>query len=252
MCLHLASAKEEGGAAINIDEQAHARVLDHLEGMLTASSGILLDFDGVLADSEPLFHRSWNTALKPWGHSIPEEEYWLHWSSLGEGLDGEIKRKGLTGIDRERARACERRTYTGLCKSGDVPLFPHTPLLLKTLIAEESSGGRPFCIASNTPSGLVKRILTIGGAPVPRIVGGENLRRKPAPDIFLAASDEIGTSPSETLVFEDTWKGAMAANRGGFPCIVVLNRLNASLDIPAELKINGIKDILAVLNRINR
>ncbi len=250
MCLHLMSAKEEGAAGMNPDDQAHVRTLDLLEKMWTASSGILFDFDGVLADSEPLFLRSWNTALTPWDHSIPEEEYWLYWSSLGEGLDGEIARKGLTGIDRERARACQRRTYADFCRTGAVPLFPDAPLLLQTLLAKEKSGGRPFCIASNTPSELVRNVLNNGGASEPRIVGGEGLRRKPAPDIFLAAASEIGTIPSETLVFEDTWKGAVAASRGGFPCIIVLNRQNASLDISAKLKINGLKDILAVLNRI--
>lgn len=219
-----------------------------LEEIWASAEGLLFDFDGVLADSEPLFRLSWNMALEPWGHSIPEEEYWLHWSSLGEGLKGEISRNGLTGIDSKRVRADQNRFFRQFCLDGTVPLFPATARLLNGLIDAEKHGGPPFCIASNTPSQLVRAVLENGDAPVPRIVGGEDLPKKPEPDIFLAAAAILGSVPASTPVFEDSWKGATAASRGGFPCVVVLNRLNAYLDIPAELKINGLEEILAVLD----
>lgn len=219
-----------------------------LEEIWASAEGLLFDFDGVLANSEPLFRLSWNMALEPWGYSIPEEDYWLHWSSLGEGLEGEISRNGLVDIDRKRVGTDQKRIYRKLCFDGTVPLFPATVRLLNLLIDEESRGGPPFCIASNTPSQLVRAVLENGGAPVPRIVGGEDLPRKPEPDIFLAAAAVLGSEPTSTPVFEDSWKGATAASRGGFPCVAVLNRLNAHLDIPAELKINGLEEMLAMLD----
>ncbi|MGM0627877.1 MAG: hypothetical protein ACQETZ_06940, partial [Candidatus Fermentibacterota bacterium] len=59
-----------------------------LTALLSGATHLILDFDGVVADSEPLFRRSWNHALSSVGHRVSEEDYWLHWSSLGEGLEG--------------------------------------------------------------------------------------------------------------------------------------------------------------------
>ena len=88
------------------------------------ADAILLDFDGVLADSEPVFRRSWNEALEPWGHTIGEKEYWRYWSSLGEGLEGEIRRNDLRRIDAEEAGRRQKTAYRRFVENGDVALFP--------------------------------------------------------------------------------------------------------------------------------
>ncbi len=209
---------------------------------------LLFDFDGVLADSEPLYRRSWNEALEPWGHVIPEEDYWEHWSSRGEGLAGEIARKGLEGIDEGLAGRRQSEAYARLCREGRVPLFEGAAVLLRRLSGGSEPGCRPFCIASNTDSGLVRVVLEAGGAPVPPIVGGEGLPRKPAPDIFLEAAGRMGADPRSTLVLEDSLKGALAAGKGGFRCVLVRNGLNGGMDIPCEAEVDGTEGMLGVMD----
>jgi beta-phosphoglucomutase-like phosphatase (HAD superfamily) len=211
------------------------------------ASSFLFDFDGVLADSEPFFRRSWNEALEPWGHSIPEEDYWKYWSSLGHGLEGEIERCGLEGVDVHLARERQRDSYESYVNRGMVPLFPDTVRLLELLSSRHHSTPKPFCIASNTPYRLVRKILISGGAPVPLIVGGDNLPIKPSPDIFLRAASLLGSSPSTTLVFEDSWKGVSAAESGGFASVLVLNRYNSSFEIRSSYVISGIQQLLDVI-----
>ncbi|MCK4505461.1 MAG: HAD family phosphatase [Candidatus Aegiribacteria sp.] len=213
---------------------------------------VLFDFDGVLADSEPFFRKSWNAALKPYGHSIPPEDYWLYWSSLGEGIEGEIRRHELKNIDVDQAASSQRKIYEGYCRRGDIPLFPQVPELLARLSSEEEKSARSFCIASNTPSWIVKDILLYSNANVPSLVGGEGLRKKPAPDIFLLAASKLGVIPSDTLVFEDSWKGIRAADEGGFQSVLVLNNLNRGLDIKSKYVINGIGSVLALLDTTKR
>ncbi|MCD4848890.1 MAG: HAD family phosphatase [Candidatus Aegiribacteria sp.] len=215
-------------------------------------NAVLFDFDGVLADSEPFFRRSWNVALEPWDHSISPEDYWLYWSSLGEGLEGEIRRHGLRNIDVDQAVSSQRKIYEGYCRRGDIPLFPRVRELLDRLSSEEGTSARSFCIASNTPSWIVKEILQHSHAHVPALVGGEGLRKKPAPDIFLLAASKLGVSPSDTLVFEDSWKGIRAAEEGGFQSVLVLNDLNRGFDIKPGYIINGIGAILALLDTADR
>ncbi len=224
---------------------------DNLAEAWNKCGAVLFDFDGVLADSEPFFRRSWNSALKPWGHSIPPLDYWLYWSSLGEGLEGEIRRHELKNIDVDQAASSQRKIYEGYCRRGNIPLFPQVPELLDRLSSGKETSMRPFCIASNTPSWIVKEILLQSCSNVPVIVGGEGLRKKPSPDIFLLAASKLGVPPSDTLVFEDSWKGIRAAAEGGFQSVLVLNELNRGLDIKSGYVINGIGSILEILDTID-
>ena len=211
-------------------------------------SAVIFDFDGVLANSEPFFRKSWNVALEPWGHSVSPEDYWLYWSSLGEGLEGEIRRHELEGIDVYQAAFSQKTIYEGYCRRGDIPLFPRVPELLARLSSFDEASTRPFCIASNTPSWIVKEILQHYLTQMPVLVGGEGLRKKPAPDIFLLAALKLDVNPSNTLVFEDSWKGIRAAEEGGFQSVLVLNSLNRGLDIKSGYVINGIGSILSLLD----
>lgn len=222
-------------------------VTSNLKREWSTATSVLFDFDGVLADSEPFFRRSWNIALEPWGHSISEPDYWKYWSSLGEGLEGEILRYDLEGIDIPRVRKRQKKVYEGFVNDGLVPLFPQTSQLLEMLSSKEISFKRPYGIASNTPFGLVRKILIAGGAPVPLIIGGDGLKKKPSPDIFLRASSLLGCSPSSTLVFEDSWKGITAAETGGFTGVLVLNNYNRNLDIKSKFVIDGLEHLLDIV-----
>jgi HAD superfamily hydrolase (TIGR01509 family) len=56
------------------------------------------------------------------------------------------------------------------------------------------------------------------------VTGTEVPRSKPAPDIFLAAAQQIGVAPAACVVVEDAEKGVIAASRAGMRCIAVPNR----------------------------
>ncbi|MBD3277603.1 MAG: HAD-IA family hydrolase [Candidatus Aegiribacteria sp.] len=221
-----------------------------LEALLRKSSAVFLDFDGVLAHSEPVFRSSWNAALEPWEHEISEEDYWKYWSSLGQGLEGEIERKDLKGIDRHAAADRQKRIYRDLVNSNRVPLFPLAVPLIELLCGSSSYS---TCIASNTDSDLIRTILDFNDASViPPIVGGGGLPKKPSPAIFLKASELTGAHPEKTVVFEDSWKGVRAAEKGGFNCVLVLNSCNRKLDIPCEHKTDGLKELYQILLNMER
>lgn len=60
----------------------------------------------------------------------------------------------------------------------------------------------------------------IDGVEVARL----GLRGKPAPDSFVEAAQRLGTSPDQTVVFEDSIAGVQAASRGGFGLVVGVDR----------------------------
>jgi len=219
-----------------------------IRSVLRSSTSFLFDFDGVLADSEPFFRKSWNTALKPWGHSISEEDYWKYWSSLGEGLLGEIRRHGLSGIDIPRVKKRQKYFYERFVSDNMIPLFPEAKKLLEILSSNNNYPKHSFCIASNTSITLIRHILIAAAVPVPVIVGGDDLKRKPSPDIFLRASSILRCNPSSAIVFEDSWKGITAAKSGGFISVLVLNSYNRNLKIESDFVIDGIASLIDILN----
>lgn len=209
---------------------------------------VLLDFDGVLADSEPLYRKSWNRALSAYDHQVPEEEYWLYWTNRGEGLEGEIRRHRLP-IDargRRQLRRTQRRIYSRLCREGAVQLFPRAPDLLR-MLSRGVPGISGFAIASNTSSDLVTAILEKAEAPVPTIVGGEGLPHKPDPAIFLAAADRLGADPGSSLVVEDAEKGVRAARAGEFRSCLVRNDQNRNLHIEADCEVQSLARLVDLL-----
>ena len=219
-----------------------------IRSVIRSSTSFLFDFDGVLADSEPFFRKSWNAALKPWNHSISEEDYWKYWSSLGEGIRGEIARKGLSGIDIPIVEQSQKNFYEQFVKNDTIPLFPHARKLLEFLSSDGNPSKHPFCIASNTSIILIEHILQAAAVPVPLIVGGDDLKKKPSPDIFLRASSLLHCDPSSTIVFEDSWKGVTAAGRGGFISVLVLNPYNRNLGIESDFVVDGISSLIDFLN----
>ncbi len=196
-----------------------------LEGLWNGCEAILLDFDGVLADSEPFYRKSWNRVLSRWNHSVGEVDYWKYWAYLGQGLEGEMERTGLFVPFPDEAKAQQKRIYAEFCRSGAIKPFPGAEKLLSAIIQR-----KPCAIASNTSSDLIRGITSRWGAAVPMIVGGEGLRSKPCPDIYLKASELLGVNPSRCLVIEDAMKGVIAGREAGMKVILVRNGYNDPFD----------------------
>ncbi len=220
-----------------------------LDEVLLSADGFLLDFDGVLADSEPVFRWSWNKALAPWNHRVNKKDYWKYWSSLGEGLSGEIKRYELRGIDVEEAAYRQRTFYAEAVEKGLVKLFPGAAELVACLDEIASRGGPSWCIASNSPSEIVKTILLQGGISPGNVVGGGNLPGKPSPAIFLEAAGKLEILPEKSVVVEDSWKGIAAARAGGFTGILVLNRYNSSLEISSDYEVSSLTNLFEYIKK---
>src|SRR3954447_5797103 len=52
-----------------------------------------------------------------------------------------------------------------------------------------------------------------------------HLRRKPAPDTFLAGAEALGAGPEQAAVFEDALAGVAAGRAGGFGFVVGVDRV---------------------------
>ena len=67
---------------------------------------------------------------------------------------------------------------------------------------------------------------------------------KPAPQLFQMAMTHLQIRPHETIVFEDSPNGILAANRAGCFCVAVPNKISNLLDLSlAHLKLKSLNEI---------
>lgn len=206
----------------------------------TSSRALILDCDGVLADTERYGH------LPAFNQTFTEFGLPVQWSvaDYGEKLrigGGKERMASLltpefvaaAGLpsdaegQREAIAAWHRRKsaiYAGLISSGAVPARPG----VRRLAAEALAAGWTVAVASTSAESSVR-------ATLEHAVGAENARsvsvfagdvvphKKPAPDIYLLALDSLGLPADLAVVVEDSRNGLLAATGAGLTCMITVN-----------------------------
>jgi HAD superfamily hydrolase (TIGR01509 family) len=204
---------------------------------MDAPFAVIFDMDGVLFDTEAIALRCWGEAAKTlrldgWKELYPQcigitqpktKALWVeHW---GEENAAAFGKEILAVYDRE---------YAGR----PVPQKPGAAEILKAL----DEKGIPLAVASSTPEARVRQHLGEHGF-LPRfdaVIGGDRLERsKPAPDIFLLASEALGAEPARCFVIEDSFNGIRAAHAAQMRPIMVPDLL------PPTAEIAGMAEIVA-------
>lgn len=198
---------------------------------------LILDCDGVLADTERDGHRpAFNATFEHFG--LP-----VRWSVaeygrlLRIGGGKERMRTLLTApflaeaglprdpalLDEHVARWHRYKTgvYTAIIERGDVPARPG----IRRLAAQAARGGWMLAVASTSAEPAVRAVLerAVGRELAGRfeVFAGDVVpRKKPAPDIYLLAVDRLGADPASSVVVEDSGNGLAAALAAGLTCVV--------------------------------
>ena len=224
--------------------------LEKLRSLLQRCQSIILDFDGLLADSEPFHYRAYNEVFERYGHTLDPDEYWVEWTSKGKGIAGEIERHDLNlGVDPKDLRQEKFAVYSRFCKSGDIKLFPDTLPLVKILASTHK-----LAIASGSWKEDIQAILKNADALslFPIILGKASApREKPHPDIFLNAAQDMGCPPESCLVLEDALKGLTAATQAGMPCLIIKSPLNRNINFAgADLVLSSLAELVSLLEAL--
>ncbi len=197
--------------------------------------------DGVLADSEPLYHLSLNQVLQAHGHSLTDEDNRIilgttvefTWQTLKDRfrLDGEIE-DWIDVYDEVLLKNLKE----------NVEPSPGLYDLLDTLDAR----GLAFGLASSSQANWVEVILTILGVKerFKVVMSGDMVTNgKPAPEIYLTAAGKLSVDPSHCLVFEDSPHGIQAGKAAGMTVVAVLTDLTRDLDLSlADRRIESLSD----------
>jgi HAD superfamily hydrolase (TIGR01509 family) len=218
---------------------------------------IVFDFDGVIANSEPLHYLAFRDVLRESGVAFPEREYYeryLGFDDLGvfkalaadRGLAWTRDRLGE--LVRSKADAIER-----LEREGSI-LFPGADTVIRRVAAR-----LPLAIASGALGVEIRRVLDRAGltACFTAIVAAEDTPvSKPAADPYnraLALLTEAADSPLrsfECVAVEDSPWGLQSAKAAGLRTVAVAQTYSQG-ELDADLVIRSISDLdFAALERL--
>jgi HAD superfamily hydrolase (TIGR01509 family) len=212
---------------------------------------LLFDVDGTLADTERDGHRpAFNAAFK---------EYGLDWDwdvalygQLLEVTGGKermkfyverfrpdyVKPANFDALVAELHKA-KTRHYTRLLAEGGIPLRPG----VRRILEQARAAGLILGVATTTTpenvTALLRHSLAADGADWFQVIAAGDIvpAKKPAPDIYVWAMQQLGLKPEECLAFEDSENGIRASLGAGLRTVVTVNDYTRDHDITGALKV---------------
>ena len=200
---------------------------------MTGYRGILFDMDGVLVDSEPLFHKAVNVMVERCG-AAPITEAENNRYLLGTTVEQTwVEVKKLRDITQTPAEL--RAGYDAVVREVLRSDLTPRPGVLE-LVREAQRRGLPIAVASSSLREWVELKLAVIGLTdaFPVRLGGDDITHgKPAPDIYIKAARLIGLEPAQCIAIEDSPIGLAAASASGAYTVCTLTDSTRHLDLSA-------------------
>ncbi len=187
---------------------------------------IIFDFDGVLADTEPLHFRMFQRVLQDEGLPLSERDYYQKYVGFDDRgcFHAVLSEHGRPAPPETIRRLVERKAamMLGQITTTNV-VYPGVVEFVKTV-----AGRYRLAIVSGALRHEIELILTTAGMrdDFEHITAAEDVPDgKPAPDGYLHALHSLNRPApllaSECLVIEDTLFGIQAAHAAGMRCLAL-------------------------------
>lgn len=226
--------------------------------MTRALQGIVFDFDGVIANSEPLHLDAFQRTLADEGIELTPAEYYARYLGYDDvGAFAAVARdRGITMSDRQITALVARKgiKLQEMLAAGAV-LFPGA-----TEFIRQAAAAVPIAIASGALRHEIDEILEAAGIEdlfSAIVASGDTPASKPSPEPYRLALDRLrqvtGTDldPRRTVAIEDSRWGLDSARGAGLRCVAVTNSYPAGELPGAELVVDGLDALtLDALDRL--
>ncbi len=180
--------------------------------------GVIFDMDGVLVDSEPFICDAAIKMFAEHGLTVQPEDF-LTFVGAGEDryIGGVAEKYGYPLVlSRDKARTYE--IYGEIVQGKLEPLREVGEFITKC-----REKGLKLAVASSADMVKIRINLREIGVPFETfdaVLSGDDVtHKKPDPEIFLKAAQELGIAPEESLVVEDAINGVAAAKSAGAKCL---------------------------------
>lgn len=181
---------------------------------------LVLDFDGLIIDSEIAVAQAWREIFSAHDQEFPEQ-VWRTMVGTRENdgvLWDELARTTGAMPDVERLEA--QRKERGLELAQELPALPG----VTELLAQAHALDLALAVASSSSGWWVEgHLQRLGLREMFGVVKtrGDAQRSKPFPDIYLAAVGSLGVAACEAIAFEDSAPGVSAARAAGLHTVAI-------------------------------
>jgi beta-phosphoglucomutase len=211
---------------------------------------IVFDFDGVIANSEPLHLLAFQQALAVDGVELSADDYYARYLGYDDvGMFEALGRdRGLTMNDGRVAELVARKgdRMQDLLRSGSV-LFPGALEFIR-----EAASVVPIAIASGALRHEIDEIIDAAGVSnlfSTIVAAGDTPESKPSPAPYRLAFQQLrertgrALDPRRSVAIEDSKWGLESARGAGLRLVGVTNSYAAEELSGAELVVNGLEDL---------
>lgn len=178
-----------------------------------SARGVLLDMDSTLVNSDAVVERLWRGWAATHGLRVEDVLAVAHgrqgWATMAELLPDRPVELNLA--DNARMLAEEIAIVEGVVPVAGAPSFMAAVARI------------PHALVTSANLALTEARMGAAGLPVPavRITSESVTASKPDPEGFLKAAAELGLSPEDCLVFEDSAAGIAAGKAAGMRVVGV-------------------------------
>jgi beta-phosphoglucomutase-like phosphatase (HAD superfamily) len=229
---------------------------------------VVFDFDGVIANSEPLHFLAFQQALSEMGVALTRADYYSRYLGFDdEGVVREATRDSgikLGEADTRKLLADKADRFDALLSAPDL-IFPGAAACIRRL-----GEAVPLAIASGALAEEIEVILDRARLRDPFTVivaAGSTLRGKPAPDPYIRALELLAAKglvegghdalASSSVAIEDSRWGIMAARDAGLRTVGITNSYPAEqlgnpdlvIDTLDELTVDRLNALCATFNK---
>jgi len=204
--------------------------------------GVLFDMDGVLVDSETFICKAAVEMFMEKGIAAKPDDF-QPFVGMGENrYIGGVAEKYNISLDIAEAKARTYRIYEIIIRGQLTPL----PGAIEFVASCRNKGLK---IALATSADRIKMDVNLREIGLSEdyfdstVNGLEVKRKKPFPDIYLKAADNIGLKPEECLVVEDALSGVKASMAAGCRCLAVATSFKRSALKEADWICDSLKNV---------
>jgi HAD superfamily hydrolase (TIGR01509 family) len=209
---------------------------------------VVFDFDGVLADSEPLHLIASQAVLASLGVEVTRGDYLAHYLGyddremfrrFGENEQLSLDEKKLQTLINEKARIFDR-----MIEQTDI-VYPEAADCVRRLAARF-----PLAIASGALRHEIEMILARAGLDSYFrfiVAAGDTVNGKPWPDPYVLAAERHGVPPQACVAIEDSKRGIEAAQAAGMKCVGITTSYAARELRAADLVVGSLTEFTADL-----
>ena len=208
---------------------------------------IVFDFDGVIANSEPLHFRGYRDVLAEEGITLAESDYYAQYLGFDDvgafQAIGQQHGAAWTGGQIKNMVARKAVRLEGLERDGAI-LFPGAADAVRRAAARV-----PIAIASGARGAEIRRVLNrenLAGYFTAIVAAEDTAASKPAPDPYLRALTLLAPATgnnlggAECVAIEDSVWGLASARSAGLKTVGVTHTYEASALSAADLVVGSL------------